>query len=69
MKTEYCKVTHPKMPNHDSHARGRSVHIVKEGTKLSICNMLVSGIAKTDNEIFIYLCKKRCKICFKNHTI
>jgi len=54
-----CMATHPKMPNHSGHARGRAKHLVKEG-QLTVCNMKVDTLVK-DYEII----SKFCKICFK----
>lgn len=55
-----CMATHPTMPNRSGHARGRKLHLTKDGKK-SLCNMLVDGYFKQDN----WISRDQCKICFK----
>lgn len=55
-----CRATHPDKPNRSGLARGRSIHLTKDGKK-TLCNMLTDGYF-TDT---FFIGKKECKICFK----
>ena len=57
-----CTATHPKMPNHSGHSRGRKLHLMKS-MELTLCNMKVDELAPNDYRFYSMTQNGTCKVC------
>jgi len=57
-----CSATHPDMPNHSGHSRGRKLHLLKTKEE-TFCNMLVDQLAPTDYRYYSMTGNGVCKNC------
>ena len=57
-----CTATHPDMPNHSGHSRGRKLHLMKTNEK-TFCNMKVDELAPTDYRFYSMTLNGTCKNC------
>lgn len=57
-----CTATHPTMPNHLGHSRGRKLHLMKTIEK-TFCNMKVDELAPADYRFYSTTSNGTCKNC------
>lgn len=57
-----CTATHPDIPNHSGHSRGRKIHLVKTLEK-TFCNMKVDEFAPKDYRFYSMTSNGTCKSC------
>lgn len=57
-----CTATHPNMPNHSGHSRGRKLHLMKTDG-LTFCNMKVDQLAPRDYRHYSMTINGACKNC------
>lgn len=60
-----CTATHPQMPNHSGHSRGRKIHLAKD-EKFTVCNMLIDQYIPLSTQNYTMVSNGKCGNCFKN---
>ena len=60
-----CTATHPDMPNHSGHSRGRKLHLMKTEEK-TFCNMKVDQLAPSDYRFYSMTQNGTCKNCLNS---